>query len=431
MINKTNYKAWITALAMAPSIQAAVTFPSFPTIQDQIFNFPKYDLHPPRIPLKYIRGVPTLPFSIGTPSQEFVGIFDTASPVTWVMSDQCTSSACSVEPDSEKFHAYQSSTNYKFPLRADLSYLDGTHVQLKPELDVMQFANIPFPPHLMAEAYQVDYPKGYLPPANARLGMGDFGSIDWTKTRFNLDAAEVPSTLAPGFLRSRRAAGDDRYSTGAANTGSSNFRKRGPFLDAILDSFFWVLGIDDSMYTGPIYQLPLAPVSGLSSPFWKIPIKGFRFHYVNASTSKPDQQFPFQKGAYGKVYSSSPVLTVPKATADAMNRAIGAVYNEALNLYTISCSAYTTAPSLVFQFGAGIDAEIPPQQYIYKLEEDRPNSGVSSDSCYSAISGGTDDINVFLGGPFFRSFYLVYQFSGQSVGMAESIAHVGKVYLRV
>jgi len=185
------------------------------------------------------------------------------------------------------------------------------------------------------------------------------------------------------------------------------------------------------LYTGPIYQLPLAPVSGLSSPFWKIPIEGFRFQYANASAGKPDQQFSFQKGAYGKVYSSSPVLTVPKSTADAMNKAIGAVYNEALNLYTIPCSAYNTAPSLVFQFGAGIDAEIPPQQYIYKLEEDRPNSGVSSDSCYSAISGGTDDINVFLGGPFFRSFYLVYQFSGQSVGVAESIAHIGKVYPRV
>jgi len=70
----------------------------------------------------------------GTPNQEFIGIFDTASPVTWVMSDQCTSSACLAEPDSEKFHASQSSTNYKFPLRVDLSYLDGTHVQLKPEL---------------------------------------------------------------------------------------------------------------------------------------------------------------------------------------------------------------------------------------------------------------------------------------------------------
>lgn len=191
------------------------------------------------------------------------------------------------------------------------------------------------------------------------------------------------------------------------------------------------IGIDESLYTGPIYQLPLAPLSGFSSPFWKIPIKGFKFQYNNASAAKPDQQFSFKSGAYGKVYSSSPVLTVPKGTADAMNNAIGAVYNEALNLYTISCSAYDTAPSLIFQFGAGIDAEIPPQQYIYKLEEDRPNSGVGGDSCYSAVTGGTDDINVFLGGPFFRSFYLVYQFSGQSVGVAESIAHIGKVYPRL
>lgn len=50
------------------------------------------------------------------------------------MSDQCASNACLAEPYSEKFHANESSTNYKFPLRVDLSYLDGTHVQLKPEL---------------------------------------------------------------------------------------------------------------------------------------------------------------------------------------------------------------------------------------------------------------------------------------------------------
>lgn len=30
----------------------------------------------------------------------------------------------------------------------------------------MQFADFPFPPHLVAEALEVDYPKGYLPPAS-------------------------------------------------------------------------------------------------------------------------------------------------------------------------------------------------------------------------------------------------------------------------
>jgi hypothetical protein len=118
--------------------------------------------------------------------------------------------------------------------------------------------------------------------------------------------------------------------------------------------------------------------------------------------------------------------------ADSINKALGAVYNTNLNLYTISCSAYNTAPSLVFQFGAGIDAEIPATQYIYQLEEEElKNYKTSDNKCYSAIVGSqADNTNVFLGGPFFRSFYLTYQFSSQVVGIAESIVKTGTIYKR-
>lgn len=35
--------------------------------------------------------------------------------------------------------------------------------------------------------------------------MGDFGSIDWTKTKFNIDPKELPSTSLPGIFKARRA----------------------------------------------------------------------------------------------------------------------------------------------------------------------------------------------------------------------------------
>jgi hypothetical protein len=37
--------------------------------------------------------------------------------------------------------------------------------------------------------------------------MGDFGSIDWSKTTYNLDTSELPSIPNPfaGVFRSRRA----------------------------------------------------------------------------------------------------------------------------------------------------------------------------------------------------------------------------------
>lgn len=50
------------------------------------------------------------------------------------MSEKCNSTACIAVPNSQKYHPEASSTNFKFPLRVDISYLDGSHVQLKPEL---------------------------------------------------------------------------------------------------------------------------------------------------------------------------------------------------------------------------------------------------------------------------------------------------------
>lgn len=162
---------------------------------------------------------------------------------------------------------------------------------------------------------------------------------------------------------------------------------------------------------------------------------GFQLRMNSSSTALSNQNtnFSFQSGAYGKVYSSSPYLTIPTNLADSINKAIGATYNSDLNLYTTSCSAYSTGPSLVLQFGAGIDAEIPARQYIYQLEEnDLKNTKNSDAKCYSAIVGSsTDNKNVFLGGPFFRSFYLTYQFSSQVVGIAESISKAGKVYKHI
>lgn len=198
----------------------------------------------------------------------------------------------------------------------------------------------------------------------------------------------------------------------------------------VLNSLYTYSGVDDTLYTGSIYKFPLAPISGLGSPFWNIPLSGLRFNTNQTTYQNQTLRYPLQSNAYGKIYSSTAALIVPKALADDMNTAIGAVYNEALNLYTIACTAYDTAPSLVFEFGAGTDAEIPPQQYIYKLEDDQQSAYANQDGCYSAISGGGDGTNVFLGGPFFRSFYLTFQFSNRSVGIAQSIARIGKVYPR-
>ncbi len=189
--------------------------------------------------------------------------------------------------------------------------------------------------------------------------------------------------------------------------------------------------MDESLYRGSLYKLPLVPLLALRSPFWKIPISGFQLAYENntrtTNIQRPkNSEYLFPTGAYGKIDSSSPVLTVPQSTADSINKALGAVFNPSTNLYTISCDALKTAPSLVIQFqAAGVDAHIPPNQYIYQNE----NTASTTGSCYTAIAGGSDNQNVYLGGPFFRSFYLVFHYSGFNVGIAESaVQEAGKLF---
>lgn len=191
------------------------------------------------------------------------------------------------------------------------------------------------------------------------------------------------------------------------------------------------IGVDESLYRKPLYRLPLVPLLGLRSPFWKIPISGFQLQYDNTTTAtsnKQQSQYNFPSGAYGKIDSSSPVLTIPQATADAINKDLGAVFDSKTGIYTISCSALGSAPSLVIQFdSAGVDAHIPPNQYIYQ-REDKLNT---TKECYTAIAGGSDSQNVYLGGPFFRSFYLVFHYSGLNVGIAESsVEQSGRLFAR-
>lgn len=178
----------------------------------------------------------------------------------------------------------------------------------------------------------------------------------------------------------------------------------------------YFLGVDKTLYKDPVYRLPLVPLQGFNSPFWKIPITGLQLKYTNIT-----QQFKFSSGGHGKIDSSSPIITLPRSTADAINAALGATYNAQLNTYTIDCKALTTGPWFVIQFAAGVNAHIPADQFIYQQKD--------GSSCFTAIGGGTDEQNIYLGGPFFRSFYLMYHYTGLSVNIAESsVVQAGKLF---
>jgi hypothetical protein len=76
----------------------------FPSLEDELFKIPD-GINPLRIPLKFINMVvknylyfvyflfntlfkPTIKMAVGTPKQEFMAIFDTATPITYIISDK-------------------------------------------------------------------------------------------------------------------------------------------------------------------------------------------------------------------------------------------------------------------------------------------------------------------------------------------------------
>lgn len=171
------------------------------------------------------------------------------------------------------------------------------------------------------------------------------------------------------------------------------------------------------MYKGQLHDISL--ISGgtdIDSPFWKVPVKGFMLDY-RGDKEKQSQEFALSANAHGTVASSTPYLMVPPAIAKALNKALGATnYNPQTGMYNIACSSRKQAPWLAIQFEA-LDAVIPPEQYINRYEH-IPSGQL--EGCFSAIVDGPDNKNVYLGGPFFRSFYIEYAFSGRKISVAES-----------
>ncbi|KAI8887980.1 acid protease [Backusella circina FSU 941] len=367
----------------------------FPSLQDELFKIPD-GINPLKIPLQFIAGVPTIRMDIGTPKQNFIAIFDTATPITYIISDKCNSTICENFSDSQKFHAEQSSSNFKFPFQIDLTYLDGSSARLKPELDSVTFAGaLTFQRHLIAEAYDIQ---------NAPAVR----DLVWAISE------EMVIAPIPGILPGKRAGGSDRTSTGAGASGSGSFKKRG-FLD-----FAWILGVDNSLYTGPIYDIPLISLSGLESPFWKMSVTGLQFRNIANSATNGQNFVGSGDSLKGQVFSSSPDLLMPRRLSDQMNRVLGAVFERSTGRWALAdCSIRQTGPDMIFQFEGGVTAEISAQQYTSE----------ENGHCYSLINSPVVDTNyLLLGGPFFQSFYIVYEFGARKIGLAQSIANLGKVY---
>ncbi|KAI8075981.1 aspartic peptidase domain-containing protein [Halteromyces radiatus] len=398
-----------------------------PSLESQEFHFPSVT-DPFKVPLHFMDGIPTVSFTIGSPPQSVVGVFDTATLISWVMSDKCNSTVCSTVEN--KFSREKSSTNTALDYTIGIKYVDGSFVRVRPELDTLTLleSSISYPEHLIGEAYEVYYPKGYPTAANGRLGVGDFGVFQ----KYLDDAQGLiqgVDKIVNGILM--RAVGDDRTSSGYAASGSPDFKKR----DGVHAPFYWTLGSDPSKYTGKLYDLPLASVSlNVLSPFWKLNMHGIKLIPYQQpqdddnnqnDTENKKNMLPKQSSAllrltlsdtsFGSIDSSTPYIHLPKHLSQALNQRLGAQYDNSLKLYTIPCERKKIEPLwLIFELD-GVDALIPAHQYMIERHK----------KCHTAIVDSDDDDQVHLGGPFFRSFYLEYRLTAKEVGIAESTAKLG------
>jgi hypothetical protein len=111
---------------------------------------------------------------------------------------------------------------------------------------------------------------------------------------------------------------------------------------------------------------------------------------------------------------------MPRRLAEQMNKVLGATFDSSIGRWALAdCSIRQTGPNMIFKFEGGVTAEISARQYISE----------ENGHCYSLINSPPVDTQyLLLGGPFFQSFYIVYEFGARKIGLAQSIANLGKVY---
>jgi saccharopepsin len=156
-------------------------------------------------------------------------------------------------------------------------------------------------------------------------------------------------------------------------------------------------GIDESHYTGKIFNLPLR-----RKAYWEVDLRSVTFGKDTAEFS--------DTGAI--VDTGTSLIALPTTIAELLNKEIGAKksFNGA---YTIECDKRASLPDLTWNLG-GYNFTITSFDYIIEMQG----------SCISAFQG--IDIPppagplVILGDAFLRKWYSIYDLGKGTVGLAKA-----------
>lgn len=303
--------------------------------------------------------------SIGTPGQEFLVDFDTASNILWVPSTSCTSSTCSKK---NKYDASQSSTSQEQPQAGNLSFLyaDGSSVSGGLVSDTVTVGGITVKDMIFGSATTLSNQYEGL-PIDGIFGMSP-------PTIFSSELNFVTLAKVQGLIP------EDTFAMKIAETGSSLF----------------LGGVDDALFTDNIEYHPVIADSDMA---WKIGNGSI----IVGSTILP--------GVVAVIDSGSTLISGPSDQVTAFYEQIPGsrlhLHDAQNKIWSYPCSS---SPSISFSWDGGENWTIPPE--IFSVGTVSPGSS----QCIGAISGD-DDTKWILGDRFMRTVYTVYANNNQ-IGFA-------------
>jgi len=305
--------------------------------------------------------------SIGSPAQDFKVILDTGSSNLWVPSSECGSIACYLH---NKYDHESSSTYKKNGSEFEITYGSGS-VSGYVSKDAVTLGDLTIKDQLFAEvtsepglAFAFGRFDGILGLAYDRIAVNGMPPPFYSM----IDQKLVDEPVFAFYL------GDDST-----------------------DSEVVFGGIDESHYTGKIFNLPLR-----RKAYWEVDLRSVTFGKDTAEFS--------DTGAI--VDTGTSLIALPTTIAELLNKEIGAKksFNGA---YTIECDKRASLPDLTWNLG-GYNFTITSFDYIIEMQG----------SCISAFQG--IDIPppagplVILGDAFLRKWYSIYDLEKGTVGLAKA-----------
>ncbi|KAJ1548455.1 hypothetical protein HK405_003134 [Cladochytrium tenue] len=196
------------------------------------------------------------------------------------------------------------------------------------------------------------------------------------------------------------------------NTTASSFILSAAGLDANVFAFYLadtndgttgevtLGGADTARYTGTLNYVPVT-----SKTYWEASLSGVTYS-INGETANLGTTVDSFIADTGTT-----LMLLDRTAAAAINKQIGATYNNNSGVYLVSCSVATSGPNVSVTIN-DVTYSIPPSIYVLK----------ETSTCFSGFNGGADSLGfAILGDVFIRAVYTVFDMDNNRIGFAQAV----------